>query len=281
MVIGVVGLGLIGGSLAKAYKKSGFKVLAWNRNKVITDFAKMSKDIDGDLTAENLGECDFIFLSITTGGAVDWLAENAPRIPKHVTVIDCCGIKRRVCETGFGLAGEYGFTFVGGHPMAGKQVGGFKNSSGDIFEGSVFAIVPEDLNDISLLTKVKKVLEPAGFTRCAVMTAEEHDEIIAYTSQMTHLVSNAFIKSRTAASPHAGVTGGSFRDFTRVAYLDENMWTELFLENRDNLIYELQVLMNELEKYLSALKDGDEDALKALLAEGKKRKAEVECNASS
>ncbi len=281
MNIGVVGLGLIGGSLAKAYKKKGFRVLAWNRNKVITDFAKMSKDIDGDLTRENLGECDCIFLSITTGGAIDWLKENAGYIPEGVLVMDCCGIKRKVCETGFRLARENGFTFVGGHPMAGKQVGGFKNSSGDIFEGSVFAIVPPDMNDINLLTRIKKILKPAGFTTFAVMTAEEHDEIIAYTSQMTHLVSNAFIKSKTAMSQNAKVTGGSFRDFTRVAYLDENMWTELFLENRDNLIYELETLMGELEKYMEALKAGDEGKLKELLAEGKKRKEEVECSASS
>lgn len=281
MNIGVVGLGLIGGSLAKAYKKKGFTVLAWNRNKVITDFAKMSGDIDGELTAENLGECDCVFLSITTGGAIDWLVENAGKIPAGVIVMDCCGIKRKVCETGFRLARENGFTFVGGHPMAGKQVGGFKNSSGDIFEGSVFAIVPEDMNDIGLLTRIKEILKPAGFTRFAVMTAEEHDEIIAYTSQMTHLVSNAFIKSRTAMSRNAKVTGGSFRDFTRVAYLDENMWTELFLENRDNLIYELETLMGELERYLKALKEGDKGELKDLLAEGKKRKEEVECNASS
>lgn len=281
MNVGVVGLGLIGGSLAKAYKKQGYRVLGTDTDSVITGFAEMSGVIDERLEEGNLGTCDCILLAITTGGAVRWLNENAGCISGDTLVMDCCGIKRRICEEGFRLSKQYGFSFAGGHPMAGKQVGGFKNSSSDIFEGSVFAIVPPDMNDISLLTRIKDILKPVGFSRFAVMTAEEHDQIIAYTSQMTHLVSNAFIKSKTAMSRNSAVTGGSFRDFTRVAYLDENMWTELFLENRDNLVYELETLMGELQRYLEALKAGDGGEIKELLIEGKRRKEEVESNVPS
>ena len=276
MNIGIVGLGLIGGSMAKAYKKAGAAVLGCDRDRVVTDFAKMAEAIDGELDESHFRSCDVIFLAITPHEAVKWLTENAPGIPAETLVIDCCGTKRLICDAGFSLSRRYGFTFVGGHPMAGRHRGGFKNSRADLFKGASMALVPEKCDDILLLERLKKLFTTIGFERVIVTTAEKHDEIIAFTSQMTHLVSNAFIKSDTAMKDKKAIAGGSYRDFTRVAYLNEDMWTELFIENRDNLKRELDTLLSELGRYEKALEADDPDELRRLLAEGRQRKSEVE-----
>ena len=189
MNIGIVGLGLIGGSMAKAYKKAGAAVLGCDRDRVVTDFAKMAEAIDGELDESHFRSCDVIFLAITPHEAVKWLTENAPGIPAETLVIDCCGTKRLICDAGFSLSRRYGFTFVGGHPMAGRHRGGFKNSRADLFKGASMALVPEKCDDILLLERLKKLFTTIGFERVIVTTAEKHDEIIAFTSQMTHLVS--------------------------------------------------------------------------------------------
>ena len=276
MNIGIVGLGLIGGSMAKAYKKAGAAVLGCDRDRLTTEFAKMAEAIDGELDEAHFSKCDLIMLAIPPAGAVAWLEENAPRLPKDALVIDCCGTKRCVCEAGFRLAKEYGFTYAGGHPMAGIQYGGFKHSKAELYQGAIFSLVPEDRNDLFFLDRVKKLILQAGFSKLVISSAEEHDKIIAFTSQMAHVVSNAFIKSDTALTKGTAISAGSYRDFTRVAYLDANMWTELFMENRDNLKHELDVLIEELKKYEKALEDNNADEMRRLLIEGRERKTEVE-----
>ncbi len=280
MKVGIVGLGLIGGSLAKAYKRAGEVVFGFDKDRLITSFAKLAEAIDDELTEERFGECDLIMIAIPPVPAAAWLSEHAPKIPESVTVIDCCGTKRNICEAGFRLAEQYGFTYAGGHPMAGIQFGGFKNSRADLYDGAVFALVPKDHNDLWFLEKAKKLILPAGFSKLVISSAEEHDRMIAFTSQMAHVVSNAFIKSETALQIGTSISAGSYRDFTRVAYLDANMWTELFMENRDNLKHELDVLIAELEKYSKALEEEDTDEMLRLLKEGRERKIEVEkrCN---
>ena len=276
MNIGVVGLGLIGGSLARAYKRAGTKVYGYNRNKIVLDFTKMAGAVDVELTDENMGECDYIFLCLPVGVCIDWIREKMPKLGENTTIVDCCGVKTRICKEGFALYKETGVPFFGGHPMAGKHVGGFKNSSEDMYDGAVFSITPMDNNDIRRISKLKEVLKLAGFAAMPVMTYEEHDKMIAFTSQMTHLVSNAFVKSDMAMSKFSHLSAGSFRDMTRVAYLDENMWTELFSENKDNLLRELDIFMGELNKYRNAIANDDMGTLTTLLAEGKKRKKEVD-----
>lgn len=276
MNIGIVGLGLIGGSMAKAYKKAGAAVLGCDRNRLITEFAEMAEAIDGELDEAHFSKCDLIMICIPPVGAKKWLEDNAPKLSPDTLVIDCCGTKRYVCEAGFRLARQYGFTYAGGHPMAGIQYGGFKHSDADLFKGAVFALVPEDRNDLFFIDRVKKLILPAGFSRLVMSTAEQHDRIIAFTSQMAHVVSNAFIKSETAQDTGTAISAGSYRDFTRVARLDAGMWTELFMENRDNLKHEIDILINELEKYGKALEDNDADEMCRLLTEGSERKQEVE-----
>ncbi|MCR4711125.1 MAG: prephenate dehydrogenase [Clostridia bacterium] len=280
MKVGIVGLGLIGGSLARAFRKSGCAVYGCDRDKKTEDFALLDQSIAGTLDlSDPSSQPEVILIAITPRGAEEWLQENASAIAPGTLVIDCCGIKRDICATGFALAAEYGFDFVGGHPMAGLQFGGYKNSRADLFANALFVLVPPR-DDICLLERARNALRLAGFKRFAVMTAAEHDLAIAFTSQMAHLVSNAYIKSdHASAAAVTAVTGGAFRDMTRVAYLDETMWTELFLANRENLLPEIDGLLYELGRYREAIASHDQEALWNLLREGKERKKELEGHA--
>lgn len=275
MIVGIVGLGLIGGSFAKAYHEAGWKVLAHNRSRSVLDFAKISGAVDDELTKENIAQCDLVLVTVYPAAAVSYIEEMAAHIGKKPIVIDCCGTKRVVCEACFPIAEKYGFTYLGGHPMAGNQYSGFKYADADLYRGAPMVIVPPDFNNIVLLSKVKELLAPAGFEQISVTTAEKHDEMIAFTSQMAHVVSNAYIKSPTATA-HDGFSAGSYKDMTRVAWLNAPMWAELFMENRDFLINELNMFIDSLNEYKEAMEDNDMEKLVRILDEGRKRKEEVD-----
>lgn len=275
MTVGILGLGLIGGSLARAYALEGHRVLCSVRNESMLSFAMLAGAVDAPLTPENMAECDLILLAIYPDGSANWLEKNAPYIRPDALVIDCCGVKREICQRCFPVAKQYGFTFMGGHPMAGTQFSGFKYSRANLFEGAPMVLVPDRFDDIELLDRAKKALAPCHFGSFSVTTAEDHDRMIAFTSQMPHIVSNAYIKSPTATE-HKGFSAGSYRDLTRVAWLNAPMWAELFLENRDNTLFELDAFISSLQKYRDAIADNDEQTLIALLEEGKRRKEEVD-----
>ncbi len=275
MTVGILGLGLIGGSLARAYALAGHTVYAADKDERILSFAQLAGAVDGPLTPENTGKCELILLAIYPAGSAAWLEKNAPFISKNALVMDCCGVKQRICESCFPLAAAYGFTFMGGHPMAGTQFSGFKHSRADLFAGAPMVLVPHRFDDMDLLDRAKNALAPCGFGSFSVTTAAEHDRMIAFTSQMPHIVSNAFIKSPTAAS-HRGFSAGSYKDLTRVAWLNPQMWAELFLENREFVLNELDVLLSSLTAYRDAVASEDRDTLIALLDEGKRRKEAVD-----
>ena len=275
MTLGVVGLGLIGGSFVKAYHAAGHRVLAWNRSPDILEFAMLSGEADGKLDRETARDCDLILLCVYPEAAIAWLREMAPFIGEKPLVIDCCGTKRVVCAACFPLAEEYGFTYLGGHPMAGTQFSGYKYARANLYHGAPFVLVPPRFDDIELLSRAKELLAPAGFGRFSVTTAEKHDESIAFTSQLAHVVSNAYIKSPTAQG-HKGFSAGSYKDMTRVAWLNPAMWTELFLENRDYLLQELDQIIGSLGEYRDALDRRDGAELERLLEEGRRRKEEVD-----
>ena len=276
MNIGIAGLGLIGGSLAKAYKKHGnIKIYGYDRDKSITDIAKIYGAVDEELNEQTIKECECVLIALYPEAAEEYIIKMAPFIDKNTLVMDCCGTKKRVCEIGFKQAEKYGFTFAGGHPMAGTHNSGFKSATEDLFLGACMVIVPDRFDDIDLLDRIKSYVMPAGFGRVSVTTAEKHDEIIAFTSQMAHIVSNAYVKSPTA-KVHKGFSAGSYKDLTRVAWLDPNMWTELFLENKEHLIKELSFFINAMSEYKDAIENEDKDRLRSLLAYGRKCKEEVD-----
>ena len=275
MNVGILGLGLIGGSLARAYALEGHTVYAYDKDAHMLSFAILAGAVHEKLDSSTIGCCDLILLAIYPNGSACWLEENAHLVSRGSFVIDCCGIKKEICSRCFPLAERYGFTFIGGHPMAGSQFSGFKYSRADLFSGAPMVLVPPVFDDIALLDQVKQVLAPCHFGSFAVTTAEDHDKKIAFTSQMAHIVSNAYIKSPTATE-HKGFSAGSYRDLTRVAWLNPNMWAELFLENSDNVLFELDCLIHNLSAYRDAVADNDRTQLIALLEEGKRRKEEVD-----
>ena len=275
MKVGILGLGLIGGSLARAYALEGHTVYAIQRNEAMLSFAMLAGAVHGKLNEETIPECDLILLAIYPDGSASWLEKNAPLVSKNALVIDCCGIKTEVCRRCFPLARQYGFTFIGGHPMAGSQFSGFKYSRADLFEGAPMVLVPPVFDDIHLLDRAKEALRPCHFGSFSVTTAQEHDKMIAFTSQMPHILSNAFIKSPTALK-HKGFSAGSYKDLTRVAWLNPQMWAELFLDNKENVMFELDTYLDNLKAYRDAIAAEDMETLVALLDEGKKRKEEVD-----
>lgn len=275
MIVGILGLGLIGGSLARAYKKSSHTVFAFDTDWNILTFAQLAEIVDSPITAENINACDLILLAVNADAAVSWLENNAPYISRSALVIDCCGIKRNVCARCFPLADKYGFTFIGGHPMAGSHNSGFKYSRSNLFQGAPMVLVPPRYDDPILLERAKVALAPCGFKSFSVTTAEEHDRVIAFSSQMPHIISNAFIKSPTALN-HTGFSAGSYKDMTRVAWLNPRMWAELFLSNRENILKELDCLIGSLTEYRNAITESDEATLIELLDAGRKRKEEVD-----
>ena len=282
MIVGIAGLGLIGGSLAKAYKSpaapeggGAHTVYGFDSDDATLGIAQVAGALDGVLDNSTLAMCQLLLIALYPKDAVEYLRAAAPYLSKETLVIDCCGVKQAVCEACFGIAGQYGFTFVGGHPMAGTHNSGFKHSRPTLFKGAAMILVPPVTDDILLYDRIEKALSPVGFGRLTVTTAEKHDAMIAFTSQLAHVVSNAFIKS-PAAGQHKGYSAGSYKDLTRVAWLNPDMWTELFMENRGPLLRELDVFITALTKYRDALESGDGPALRALLDEGRRIKEELD-----
>ena len=275
MKIGIVGLGLIGGSFAKAYKKEGHTIYSYDNDSKILNFAILDGTVDGELTKDNIYQCELLLLCLYPDDVVNYLNDNAEFISKDSFVIDCCGTKEKVCDACFEIAEKYTFTFVGGHPMAGTQFSGYKYSKANLFKGAYMVLVPPVFDDMAFLEKVKELLAPAQFGHFSVITAKEHDRIIAFTSQLAHIVSNAYVKSPSARI-HKGFSAGSYKDLTRVAWLNENMWTQLCLENKGNVIFELENIISNLNKYKDALENDNFDELKYLFKEGENLKEEID-----
>ena len=275
MIVGILGLGLIGGSMARAFSKAGHIVYAAEADENIAEFAQLAGAVHGILNTDTIPSCDLILLAIYPGGCIQWLEENCSYITPNTLVMDLCGVKEEICAHCFPLAEKHGFTFVGGHPMAGSHNSGFKASRSNLFQGAPMVLVPAKFDEMQLLQRVKDALESCNFGSFSVSTAQEHDRLIAFTSQMPHVLSNAFIKSPTALG-HKGFSAGSYKDLTRVAWLNPQMWAELCMENRENMLFELDAYIQSLEKYRTALQNEDMQTLTALLEEGKRRKEEVD-----
>lgn len=274
MNIGIIGLGLIGGSMAKAIKEAtSHKVYGYDILESTVLAAQLTKSVDGILDTETLRECDIVIVSLYPQATVDYVVSNASVFKKDCVVIDCSGVKRSVCTKLESVAQKNGFTFIGGHPMAGTQFWGFDYSRSSLFKGASMILTPHS-TDIAVLEKVKELFIAIGFADITFTTPEEHDRIIAYTSQLAHVVSNAYVKSPTALD-RKGFSAGSYKDMTRVAKLNENMWTELFLENRDYLAEEIDLLIKNLSQYKNALENNDEAELRKLLKDGRDTKKQA------
>lgn len=272
MNIGIVGLGLIGGSMAKSIKKrTGHSVYGIDLDGETMELARMCGAIDGPLTEQTLPKCHIVLLAVRPGAAINWTREHASAIASDGILVDLCGVKRVVVEGITPIARQWGFTYVGGHPMAGRERGGFASSVEDLYVGASMILTPDKETDPEKLETVKHFFLDLGFGGITFSTPEEHDRIIAFTSQLAHVVSSSYVKS-PEAQRRRGFSAGSFQDMTRVARLDENMWTELFLADADYLTVVLDELIGHLNEYAQALKARDEERLRALLRDGREKK---------
>jgi len=272
MNIAIVGLGLIGGSIAKALKKrTPHTVLGMDTDQQVIYKALLLDSIDNVLNEEKLGICDFVIVATYPAAAVEFVEKHAASFKPGAIVMDVCGVKKAVCEPLMKLAENYNFTFVGGHPMAGIEYSGFDHSTNSMFENASMILTPPPGMDIQFLDMLKQFWCTLGFRRVVITTPDNHDRIIAYTSQLAHVVSGAYILSPTALD-HDGFSAGSYKDMTRVARLNETMWTELFLDNKDHLVHEIDSLMEHLSAVRNAISDGNADSLKELLRYGREQK---------
>lgn len=282
--VGIVGLGLIGGSFARAYAAAGWRVLAWDVDADTLAIARIDV-VDGLLrTDDDLARCDLIILAAYPKASLAWLTSHADalgglaQLGSAPIVIDAAGVKGHVCAEAFACAREHGFTFCGAHPMAGTEFSGFAHARADLFAGAPMVLTPPPLDDIerlTLLDRVHDLLAPCGFGSFSITDPTTHDRVIAFTSQLAHVVSNAYVKSPTAQEHH-GFSAGSYRDLTRVAHLNPRMWSELMTENAEHLAHEIEVLTEHLTQVRQALLDRDEARLEELLAEGDRIKRQLD-----
>lgn len=274
--IGIVGLGLIGGSLAKSFKQNtDHEIYGCDINETTFRRALLINAIDKQLTDDVLPLCDIVIVALYPDDTIGYIKEKARLFRKGCIVVDCCGVKDYVCSAVMPVAEANGFIFMGGHPMAGIEHSGFKYSRKALFNNASMILTPPEGVSIELLQEMKSLFLKLGFTNIQISKPKEHDKIIAFSSQLAHVVSSAYIKSPEALL-HDGFSAGSYKDLTRVAKLNEVMWAELFIENRENLSGEIDGLIDRLSAYSSAIKSCDGSTLVELLRDGRERKALID-----
>lgn len=264
----IAGLGLIGGSLAKALSKyASCRVTGIDRDPDVLGAAAGCGAIAGQAADEDFKSADVLILCLYPQAEIDFLREHASRLRPGCIVTDACGVKAAVCPALSRIAAEHGLVFVGGHPMAGREKGGFRNSDADLFRGASLLLTPcgAPRDAVEILSGLARKL---GFSRTVETTPEEHDRRIAFTSQLPHVLACAYVKSPQCPG-HAGFSAGSYRDVSRVAAINEAMWAELFLANREALTEELDTMTENLAALRDALARNDETALRALLRESR------------
>ncbi len=276
MKVGVVGLGLIGGSMAKAiHKKTEHTVVGWDVSETVRLSAKLLEAVDEFMIDGNPKDCDMVLIALYPHDTVEYIKRHAADFKKGAIVADCTGIKRIVCQGVQEVAAQNGFLFIGAHPMAGIERSGFNYSNERIFEGATMILTPYQGTDIAQVNELVAFFKSIGFVRMQITTDAEHDQMIAYTSQLAHVVSSAYIKSELSPK-FKGFSAGSFHDMTRVAKLNETMWTELFLENADFLADEIDELVERLRAYSHVIRIKDANTLQAMLREGKEKRLAVD-----
>ena len=272
MNIAIIGLGLIGGSLARTVKlHTDHTIYGCDIDPETIAQALEFRAIDAELTEESLGTCDLVLVALYPAAIVRWIDEHKAGIKKDAVVIDCGGVKSAVCGPMEKVAEGQPWHFIGGHPMAGREFSGFRYTRDDMFDRASMILTPRPDEDPVLLKAVRDFFLGIGFRRVVFTTPQEHDEMIAYTSQLAHVVSSAYVKC-PLADKHRGFSAGSFADMTRVARLNEDMWTELFFDNRDQLLPVVDGLITRLTAYRDALRDDDHETMHTLLREGRETK---------
>lgn len=271
MKIAVVGLGIIGGSFCKAIKKyTDHYIIGHNRTPSTLKKALNDGAIDEIGTKENLKDADVVILALYPKAAVSFVEEYGEYIKKGAVVTDSAGIKSEICPRLKELSDKFGFTFVGSHPMAGKETNGYSSADSELFKGASYIIVPCGADDKSVKLLSDLALE-IGFGNIKITDPEEHDRMIAFTSQLPHILACAYVMSPCCIN-HKGFSAGSYKDVSRVANINAELWSELFLENREPLIGELETLRDNILAITDAVKANDKKRIEELLSKATKTK---------
>lgn len=277
MAIAVVaGLGLIGGSMAKALKAcGGYQVYGWNRTRSVAERALAEGAIDGIADGELFSRCDLLLPALYPQATAAFLRNVLPRMKPGAQAVDLAGIKAPIVEAVTPVARRYGIRYTGGHPMAGLEKGGYEHASPGLFRGASMILVPTAATEVGDLVQLGALFRKVGFHRIKFCTPQLHDRMIAYASQLPHVISNSYVKS-PAARDLEGFAGGSCRDMSRTACLNEAMWTELFLLNREQLLPEIDQLLSSVAELRRALAAGDAAELEGLLRRGREDRERME-----
>ncbi len=275
MNVFIAGLGLIGGSFAKAFKRhTDHIVFGYDIDKRVADFALSRGAVDKIAEISDLQAADLVIVCLYPEATVEFIQNNKNLFKSNAVVTDACGVKSKVYE---GIADiincEGGIRFVGAHPMAGREHSGFDYSEDELYKGASLIVTPENADEGA----VRLVCETAlsiGFKSCKLTDIRNHDKMIAYTSQLAHVLACSYV-SDPLATKHKGYSAGSFRDVTRVAYINENMWSELFCDNSKPLADEIDVLISNLAKMRDMIRAEDREGLKAALRRSKEIKEKL------
>ena len=269
MNIAVVGLGLIGGSISKSLKKHTFhKVMGIDSDKKTIKKALEQGAVDEEITPDSLGEANLTIICLYPEAICDFVRDNADKFKKGSIVIDTCGVKKAIVDVCTPILEERGVLFVGVHPMAGREFSGFDYSTDTLFDNASFIVTPTENTPQIAVDLLSTLAGSIGFGKVVVTSPEKHDQVIAYTSQLAHVVSNAYVKS-PSVHDFNGFSAGSFMDLTRVAKLNENMWTSLFMCNREALLNEINCILKSITEYRDAIENNDSERLCELLRDGR------------
>lgn len=264
MKIVVVGLGLIGGSIAKALKLySSHEVLGMDTNEEALLDACSCGAIDRKAGSDDLRTADLVYLCVYPTSALQFAESCGPLLKEGCILTDTCGIKGEICTEMKRLQGSGHYTFVAGHPMAGKEKSGFSASEASLFSGASYLIAPCGAPQQAVET-VSELARLMGFAKIVLTTPEQHDRVIAFTSQLPHVLACSYVMSPRCLE-HKGFSAGSYRDVSRVADINGELWASLFLENRTSLLEEIDELQKNLSLFRAALGEENEEELRALL----------------
>ena len=272
----VAGLGLIGGSMAKAIKKNtDCRVLGFNRTRAVAERALAEGSIDGIAEDSDFADCDLLIVGMYPAATEAYLREKIPLMKRGALAVDLVGVKTRIVESIGPLAKEYGVRFTGGHPMQGLAHAGYERSFADLYKGASMILVPTAATLPGDIDELGSFFRSVGFGRITVAGCEVQDHMIAHTSQLAHIVSNSYVKSPVSTN-YVGFSGGSYKDMTRIACLDERVWKELFIWNRDALLPEIDDLMRNISQLRDAIEREDYDTLEKLLRAGREAKERID-----
>ena len=272
--VAVVGLGLIGGSLAMAWSAAGIRVLGVEKDADTARQALQAGAVASLCPPDGISEAQAVVLAMAPHACIAFLREYAAVLPRGAVVTDVCGVKQAVVAACEALCRPYGLRFVGGHPMAGKEHNGFGNAQADLFEGASYILTPTDQTEPAALDTVRDLALAAGCDGCTYTTPEEHDRRIAFTSQLPHVLAGAYVRSPQWAR-HTGFSAGSYRDVSRVAAVDETLWSELFLQNRQALCEEIGGLVERLSAMQKALEEENTEKVAGLIRAGREAKEQL------